>query len=202
MKKSLIATGAASLALAAMPVLGAFADSVTDTVQVTISSSCTVEATSGGGSGGTTTGRSYSATLANGGTKTWAAGQTGGDGGGVMTVNCNNASGWEMTAIGASDTSGTYTDKTTMIPDAAGKTAIPTGTSGAASYWAFQVTGNSTVEGYRSFSSVPSTATKVAEASGSSAAEVVNTGYQVHVSTSQQAGTYTGKVTYTITPKS
>ena len=46
MKKSLIATGAASLALAAMPVVGAFA-TVTDTVQLTIASSCSV-----GGAGG------------------------------------------------------------------------------------------------------------------------------------------------------
>ena len=201
MKKSIIATGAASLALAAMPVVGVFADSVTDTVQVTINSSCTVEATSGG-SGGSTSGRTYSKTLANGATQTWyATPGSGQDGGGAMTINCNNASGWSMTAIGSSDTTHGATI-TQMNPDADGKTPISTGTSGSASYWAFQVAGNSTVSAYRTFSAVPGTATPVASASGSSAAEVVNTGYEVHVSTSQQAGTYTGKVTYTITANS
>lgn len=202
MKKLIIAgTGVAALGLAVLPFAGAFADSVTDTVEVTISSSCTVQATSGGGSGGSTSGRTYTATLANGGTKTWTAGQTGDNGGGVMTINCNNASGWNMTAVGSSTTTGAYTDATTMIPDAAGKTAIPTGTSGD-SYWAFQVTGTGTVSTYNSFSAVPSTATKVAEAAGASAGATVNTGYQVHVGDSQQAGTYTGKVTYTINQNS
>ena len=199
MKKSLIATGAASLALAAMPLVGTFADSVTDTVQVTINSSCTVGATSGGTSG-SATGRTYTTTLANGATQTWyATPQSGQDGGGAMTIDCNNASGWSMTAIGSSDTTHGATI-TQMNPDADGKTPISTGTSGDASYWAFQVAGNSTESAYRSFSAVPGTATPVASATGSSAAEVVNTGYVVHVSASQQAGTYTGKVTYTITP--
>ena len=51
MKKSLIATGAASLALAAMPVVGVFAATpaqVQDTVKVIIDPSCTFEATKNG----------------------------------------------------------------------------------------------------------------------------------------------------------
>ena len=52
MKKSLIATGAAAVALAAMPALGAFAD-VTDTVILTISSSCSVGQTQGSPVSGT-----------------------------------------------------------------------------------------------------------------------------------------------------
>ncbi len=44
MKKSLIAAGAASVALAAMPVLGVFAtgvQQVQDTIQITVDASCT-----------------------------------------------------------------------------------------------------------------------------------------------------------------
>lgn len=195
MKK--LAIAGASLALAAMPVLGAMADSVVDTVQVTINSACTLEDTSGGT--GTTSARTYSTTLQNGGTKTWAAGQTGENGGGVITVSCNNASGWHMTAVGSSELVNGNDSVTKMAPDASGKNPIATSaTDTADSYWAFQVTGSSSESAYNSFTAIPSTATKVAGTSGAVSGEVVNVGYKVHVSTTQQAGTYTGKVTYTV----
>ncbi len=186
MKKSLIATGAASLALAAMPVLGAFAD-VTDTVQINIQGACSVGQTSSSQTGG---GVTLTETMINGATKTWDAD---GSAGGTLKVSCNDASGWNIKAVGSSD----GTAKTSMKATGSG-TAIPTGTSGAASYWAFKVAGTGAETNFTSWHTVPSTATKVAGGSSAVSEGEINTGYQVHVSASQEADTYTGKVTYTV----
>lgn len=187
MKKSLIAAGAASLALAAMPVLGAFAD-VTDTVTITINGACSV----GGTTATTGAGVSLSETMTNGSTKVWDADGTAG---GKLVVSCNDASGWNIKAVGAS-TGGT---NTAMVPTASG-TPIATGTatSGATSNWAFKVAGTGAVAAYTSFAAVPATATKVATSSDPASALEIDTGYQVYVSATQEADTYTGKVTYTV----
>lgn len=186
MKKSLIAAGASAVALAAMPVLGAFAD-VTDTVSVTINSSCTIgstTATSGAGA-------SLSDTIANGGTKTWTAGTDGG----TIKVTCNAASGWNIKAVGSGDDA---TVKTAMNASQSG-TDIPTTASlGSNSGWQFQVTGTGAVTTYNSFSEIPATATKVAGSEDAVSEGTINTGYTVHVSATQEADTYTGKVTYTV----
>ena len=187
MKKSLIATGAAAVALAAMPVFGAFAD-VTDTVQITISGACSV----GGTTATTGAGVTLTETMTNGSTKVWDADGTSG---GKLVVSCNDASGWNIKAVGAS----TGSSNTSMTPSASG-TAIATGTatSGATSNWAFKVSGTNAVAAYTSFAAVPTTATKVAGNNAATSAETINTGYQVYVSPTQQADTYTGKVTYTV----
>ena len=187
MKKSLIATGAAAVALAAMPAFGAFAD-VTDTVTITINGSCSV----GGTTATTGAGVSLSETMTNGSTKTWDADGTAG---GKLVVSCNDSSGWNIKAVGAS-TGGT---NNVMVPTGSG-TPIATGpaTSGDTSNWAFKVAGTGAVATYTSFAAVPSTATKVATSSDPASAVQINTGYQVYVSATQQADTYTGKVTYTV----
>ena len=185
MKKSLIAASASAVALAAMPVMGAFAD-VTDTVEVTVSPSCTVKS---GNAQDPTVGVTLTDTLANGATREWAAGTAGGS----IEVACNYAAGWNVKAVGAS----TGTVKTSMTPLAATSDAIPTGTTGTDSYWAFQVTGDNTVASYNTYSEIPATATKVAGAEGA-VAETINTGYKVHIAADQEADTYTGKVTYTV----
>ena len=187
MKKILIVTGATSVALAAMPVLGAFAD-VTDTVTITINSACTV----GGTTATTGAGKDFTATVTNGSLKQWDATSSTG---GKLVVSCNNAGGWNIKAVGAS----TGNNKTVMVPTGSG-TAIATGTatSGATSNWAFKVSGTNAVSAYTSYSAVPSTATKVAGNTTSTANETLYTGYQVWVSATQAADTYTGKVTYTV----
>ncbi len=197
MKKSIIATGAASLALAAMPVVGAFAvgNSVVDQVQITIDGSCSVANNAGSTSG---TANSFSATLTNGGEKNWTAGGTGDSAGGTLKVSCNSGSGWNITAIGSSDTANGSTI-TSMTPSTAGSTPIATGAgSDTTSGWQFQVTGTGTITTYNSYSDVPSTATKVATSNVAASQSVINTGYHVKVSLTQQADTYTGKVTYTV----
>jgi hypothetical protein len=187
MKKLAILGSTVAVALTAMPALGAFAD-VTDTVTVTINGACSV----GGTTATTGAGVSLSETMTNGTTKVWEADGTAG---GKLVVSCNDASGWNIKAVGAS----TGTSSTSMTPTGSG-TAIATGTatSGATSNWAFKVAGTGAVAAYTSFAAVPGTATKVAGGSTTVSAAQINTGYQVYVSATQQADTYTGKVTYTV----
>lgn len=195
MKKSLIATGAASLALAAMPVVGAFAaGTVTDTVILTIQGSCSVGGAAGSSSN---TGKTieepnavnnhlytYDATAASGGT---------------LKVSCNASNGWNVKAVGA----GTGSSVTNMDATGSG-TEIATGTtfSGGTSAWGFKLasggTGVTVADGYGTFTAVPGTATKVASGTAAISEGTIYTGYQVWVSATQQADTYTGKVTYTI----
>ena len=193
MKKSIIAAGATSLALAAMPIVGVFAD-VTDTVQVTIQGSCSVgQTTSSTGTGKTMT----ESDAKNGQTYTWEAD---GNNGGTIKVSCNDASGWNIKAAGST----TGTNKTVMAPSNNANTPIATGTtfSGASSAWAFRVasstTGVSIETTYANFAEVPATATKVASGSSTISEGSINTGYKVYISPTQQADTYTGMVTYTV----
>ena len=193
MKKSLIAgAGVAALAVAAVPALGAFAD-VTDTVILTINSSCSVGQTQG--SPVTGTGKTMEETSAvNSHLYTWDAD---GSQGGTLKVTCNDASGWNVKAVGSSNGS----PVTSMAASGSG-TPIVTGTatSGATSNWMFKVAGTGTVAGFQAWSAVPATATKVATGSTAVSEGAINTGYQVWVSATQEADTYTGKVTYTVAP--
>ena len=173
----------ASAALAALPVVGVFAatgTSVTDTVEVTINSSCLITSTNAA--------NTYSATMTNGQLKS-DFGST------EMTIACNDAGGWHVTAVG----SGAATDKTQMKASGSG-TNIATGTAtgdNSPSSWAMKVTGTGAA-GFTTFAAVPGSATDVASGNGAvSGAELVTT-YQVWISASQQADTYTGQVTYTL----
>ncbi len=191
MKK--LAIAGASVALAAMPILGAFAD-VTDTVILTIPDACSVGQTSSSQTGGGVTLTETNAV--NEHLYSWDADGTAG---GVLKVSCNDAAGWQVKAVGAS----TGTPVTSMVPSAANATPIVTGTatSGATSNWAFKVagtTGVTVVSTYQDYAAVPATATKVAGGSGAVSEGTIYTGYQVWVSATQQAATYTGKVTYTV----
>ena len=187
MKK--LAIAGASMALAAMPLVGTFAD-VTDTVQITIDPSCGVysdtESTPG-------TGQNFTATMVNGATHEWAPDGTGGE----LYVTCNSASGWNITAQGFG---GSTAGNTNMVPSASG-TAIATGTTldGTVSDWAFMVADGNTgaVISTNDYTAVPADATRVAYKSGTAVSEgLIYTGYKVGVSPTQQADTYTGKVKY------
>lgn len=191
MKKLL--AGAGAVALAAMPMVGAFAD-VTDTVVLTIPDACSVGQTSSSQTGGGVTLTESNAV--NEHLYSWDAD---GIAGGTLKVSCNDASGWQVKAVGAS----TGTPVTSMAASGSG-TPIVTGTatSGPTSNWAFKVAGTSgvtVVSTYQNYAAVPATATKVAGGSGAISEGAIYTGYQVWVSATQQADTYTGKVTYTVT---
>lgn len=209
MKKSLIAgAGVAALGFAAMPVLGVFAvtSSVTDQITVTIPSSCAiVSSTTGGAVGdGTTTTNTYTAQMQNKQLKSdIGATGAGTSGSNVLSVACNDSSAsstWKLTAVG-----GDGTTASTVMKAAGSGTDIVTGTatSGAISNWAMKVTGATGVtiqNGFdaAAFKAVPGSATVVAEGTGSVSNAFTMT-YQVWISETQEADSYTGKVTYTLT---
>lgn len=198
MKKSLIAgAGVAALAVAAVPFAGVFAadgnDTTTDTVIVTIESACSLTTTGTG---------EYSTTLTNGGVSN-DLGPT------SINIKCNDAGGWMVNAIGANTSTTASAGATDMAPDAAGKTPIATGTTlnGTASNWAMKLTAGAgdhaptIVTGYDEYHAVPGTAnTKVASGATTDQTNgsTFTTNYKVAVSPTQQTGTYTGKVTYTL----
>ena len=187
MKKSIkIATlGVAALGFAAAPVLGASAadqlSPITDTVTVTINSACSLS-----GTGATPT-----ETMTNNQLKSDLTGST-------LTIKCNDAKGWHLTAVGAGDDA---TNKTAMNATGTG-TDIATGTAtSGASNWAFKVAGAKAVEGYTTFMAIPASATDVAsdvDGSIGQTGTTISSTYQVWISDTQQADTYTGKVTYTL----
>ncbi|MBQ6414247.1 hypothetical protein IJI28_01300 [Candidatus Saccharibacteria bacterium] len=228
MKKSIIATGAASLALAAMPVVGVFAvdtstSTVTDEIVVTVPSSCAITSTqtntSEGVGDGLHTDNSYAVTMQNGelrqdigATSTHAADQNAGS---AISIACNDTSGtpagpsWSLTAQGGEYSGDTFVASTEM--DAAGsgtniQTSIAEGsTTGTTSSWAMKVNGATGVSIANSFDNwhvIPG-ATNNTIATGNGAVEAVITPvYRVYIGTAQETDTYTGHVTYTLTSPS
>lgn len=180
--KKLLTLGASAV-VAALPVAGVFAatgTTLTDTVQVTIDSACLITSSQ--------MANTYSDTMTNGQLKS-DFGST------EMTINCNDASGWHVTAVGSGADA---TDKTAMNATGAGTDIVTgTATSGATSNWAMKVTG-STATGFTTFSAVPGSATDVAKSTVATSGSEIVTTYQVFVSATQQADTYTGQVTYTL----
>lgn len=216
MKKSIIATGAASLALAAMPVVGVFAEpdagspSVVDNVTVVINESCTFQAKSGTDTvvnptdGSITRNFSKNATL--GSTVYLGDEAQGGSGaqGTAVTIEgvCNSDGGstktgtWTISALGSNSAKMIKTGGT----GAGDPDNIPTGTatSGTDSAWAMKIV-SSTTGGFGSWKEVPSaSATPVHSGTADGESFSFKPQYQVYVGTEQASGTYTGTVTYTI----
>jgi len=197
MKKAIIAAGASAV-LAAMPVVGVFAAdgtmSRTDAVEVTVDSACSL-ATSGTETEGVST---YTANIANGGHNDNIAGST-------FTVTCNDTGGWSLYAIGAGTATGDITkmDASTNVDSDDIATGITL--DGSVSNWAFKVTKGGTdaanvtiTEGYTGFNPIPSAQTKIATGTSTAGNSTVAATYGVGISSTQSAGTYTGKVTYTL----
>lgn len=205
MKKKIIVASAASLAMAAMPMAGVFAetygDAVVDQIQVTVSKVCNIR------SGGTVDNPSYDGaefsttvtpgTLIGGASgQSWASGTPT-----TLRYNCNDAGGWKITAQGVDGISGAVSAQTTMEPTSSSSTPIATGTatSGDTSNWAFRVAGTGASSSYTSFAAVPGEATTVASSSDSVAEGTLTPDYQVWISPTQEADTYTGYVRYILT---
>ncbi|MBR2543760.1 hypothetical protein IKF04_00465 [Candidatus Saccharibacteria bacterium] len=219
MKKSIIATGAASLALAAMPVVGVFAaanGTVTDTLTVNIPPSCTItnQINPQGPADGTAPAlaNSYTVIMKNGQVRSDIGGAsdatTAGTTDNSIDVSCNTPSGseadeagWKLTAIGAG-TAG-YEDK---LHGTAGDISTGTGVTGSDSQWAFKVVkGEGDNYSYTSpyaggFAEVPSTddgEMELINGRGNASGAFTMT-YQVYISKTQTTGTYTGAVKYTL----
>ena len=220
MKKSLIVgAGVAALSMAALPFAGVFANhNLVEELTVIIPASCTIRnsntsinATSG-----------QEADLSNSYTVTMQNGQLRSDIGlqaadattsttpdNTVYVYCNQQSGadaqWKLSALGTGASSH-ENDLYYQTGNATIETG--TGTSGADSQWAFAVTlgsGITVANGFVSdtFYAVPdSTPKQIAQGTGSAGSDATpafTTYYQVYVSDTQAAGTYTGEVTYTLT---
>ena len=208
MKKQIIAAGAVSAIVAAMPIIGVFAgtSSVMDEIEVTIPDSCTLlSETTDTENGETQTTNKYTATMANGEVKSDIGGidaTTGTDDANVLSINCNTTdtakNSWKLTVVGGDGT----TANTTMTPSGSGNTAIATGTatSGDDSQWAMKITGNGVTiqNNFSAWHVVPGTATEVASGSGT-VTNAFTMSYQVYISPTQESDTYTGSVTYTLT---
>ena len=187
MKKALIA-GAASVALAAMPVVGVFAElsdqtSVEDTVQLTVQKTCKMQAEQASGTynlGTFTAGNGYTETT-----------------GTPMTLTCNAQAGWTLSAaVNAMTASGT--DQT-----------IPFGALGTTtSVWSAKIAvtgsdaGNAQVAtGWDDYTAT--TGGTILSAKGEAGAKkavnaiVVTPSYDAYAAANQAAGSYSAKITYT-----
>lgn len=182
MKKSFIA-GAASLALAAMPVVGAFATDITtmtDTLSVTVSKSCNWD------NSASTQTKSQNAFTAGLITYTTV----------THVVTCNTYNGYKVTGTFTAFTNGSSSSIT--IPY-----STTVATSGSDTWSA---TTQATVNGTQATAKQPASGTSgnVMANSGPtpSAGDSFTAIYKVGVTATKQAGTYTATATYTLTSNS
>lgn len=195
MKK--LAIAGASVALAAMPVVGVFAEqqaTVTDTVNLTVAKTCMMEASAATSSynlGTSTVAHEYAAVT-----------------GTPMTITCNAQAGWTITAT-ANALTATGTNQN--IPFGAYSTA-------GESVWSLSLakSGNDTnnasiASGFDDYTAATANETVVVSATGESGAKtavsglVITPSYKAYGAAHQAAGTYSGTVVYTfndLTPAS
>lgn len=190
MNKKLLTLGVASAAFAAMPIAGAFAadddvSEVTDTITLTVESSCTLgtEASSGATPSGQLNAKGKIENLA----------------GSTFKIVCNDKNGWELKAQGAGEDSGHETD----LYNKTAQHAIATGTTidDAHSNWGFKLDGGGVVSGYEAWAAVPASATVVAEQEAAAAEDEITVTYGASNNGDAPDGTYTGKVKYTLAAK-
>lgn len=195
MKKSIIAAGAASVALAAMPIVGVFADStgyVVDNITATITDGCTISRASvptGGEVANFARGVAFS--VVAGTSVTDQASPT-------VTLTCS-ASGWNVTAKGTGANGATLLYKDTTDSIQAG-----TETSGDTSKWAYKVDGvidpadtaTAIVGNYAAITASDVAVITAAQATANTA--TFTPSYQVFAQADQAAGAYVGQVTYTV----
>lgn len=216
MKKSLIAAGAASLALAAMPVVGVLAaatpaGTLKDTLNVNIPAGCTIvnnNSTTGGDGSNPALTNSYTVEMQNGELKSNIGGSanqtTSTTADNSIDVSCNTSSnvsgetGWKLTAVG----DGTAGHETELYQaNATDQIVTGTATSGANSNWAFKVAkaaSASYATGYSdAYAAVPASEADIVTGSGT-LADAFTITYQVYVDQTQDSGTYTGAVLYTL----
>lgn len=217
MKKSLIATGAASLALAAMPAAGVFAaaiNTLTDNIQVTVPASCSITNDNyvDDGEANQNLVNNYAKTIYNGQYAIIGASDTTGatTADNTVGVTCNSQTGtdagWRLTAVGAG-TTGHETqlwNGTNAINSA--ETPVTTA-GGATSDWSFRVNivpgSNNTVQAASGFTSntftqIPDQEKNIATGTGTAAEGTFTMDYGVYVSGTQASGTYNGAVKYTL----
>ena len=170
----------------------------TSNVSVTVNSACTLY---GGPNGTETSGSSiYSATI--------DPGTSAEINGSKLTTICNDPNGYSLYAIGYSNDAYVTPTNTQMI-GAYGNINTGTNTIGDNSSWSMKlaaasgVTPPTILNNFDNYHVVPATYTQIAKytsstSSGTAAGAAVQAKYQVYISSGQLAGTYTGKVKYTM----
>ena len=164
-------------------------DTVVDLINITVPVACSVESP--------TTDKTYSVSMSNGQLKSDIGSTT-------FNVVCNDTAGYAIYAIG-------YGNNTLGVTDMISSTntsyniVTGTGTSGNTSNWAMKldpISGTSAptiLNGFNNFHNVPSSWTKVVQFTQvvqSTVGSSFKSTYQIFVSPTQAAGTYTGKVRY------
>lgn len=185
MKKSIIVAGAASVALAAMPVVGVFAEddrAVTDTITVTVDASCTFTA------GGDDTSYAASGTNASGVVNP----VNNSSNVHTFTVFCNNNSGYKVSATATDLTATGITDKFTYAA------TLPSSVDGAWNAAIAKTTESLTVNQI----ALGDTATDIVTLGAASAAggETFTATYTAYIGTETPAGEYSGTIAYTLAP--
>lgn len=171
---------------------------VSANASVTVASSCTLM---GGSSGTDTSGSStYTANV--------TPGTTGTISGSKLVTLCNDTGGYSIYAIGYSGDSYTTPNNTKLL-GSGNNISTSTTTGGSDSSWAMKLeqvgatTPPTFLNGFGSYHVIPETYTQIASytaitGSASAVGASVQTKYQVYISSAQPAGTYTGKVKYTM----
>ena len=204
MKK--LAIAGASVALAAMPVMGVFATditSITDTLQITVEATCTFNTADSSVASNTT----YSDTVANGGVASFNSGANTHK----FNVFCNDTDGWKVTAGAPNDLTppatlpGTETPNTNTHEITYQDTAIPAAASGTKEgAWTATVTGSFTsaeLSGINTVSNVNYIDAEggiIATEDSSTDASTFTVSYAAYVGTETAADTYTGTIGYTL----
>ena len=188
MKKSIIAAGAASVALAAMPIVGAFAATTTgvkDEINAVVNPGCTI--TRSGKTAETDFLDTAQLEVIAGGAEDTKSTT-------LVNVSCSDP-GWSVRIAP------TVANEINLT---SGGNSITPGTSGTASYWAYKVdtkigNGNTATGTYYALTAQGADVI-TAESTTTAAAKTgeFTPGYKVFAATSQASGTYTGGVTYTI----
>ncbi|MBQ3445188.1 hypothetical protein IJH23_00065 [Candidatus Saccharibacteria bacterium] len=196
MKKMLIATGVASLAVAAMPVVGVFAADVTgstDTLEIKVNPTCSFTT---GNQGETTESQTFTDTVLNG---KKAAFKVGGNAKATHKFNvvCNDNDGWKVTAAGqdlAPVTAGNN-HKITMVAG-----AVYAADSGQAEgQWSGALSGTGVIAGgYIPLPTQEIAAPIIATESASTDSSAFTVTYDAYVGTETAADTYRGTVTYSL----
>lgn len=181
MKKTLIAGAAASVAMAALPMAGVFAN-VTDTVTLTVGSSCTMATEN------SSTGKTVNLGSQNAGSAFGASNGT------PMTITCNDADGWTLsasvTALSASGVAktipfGAYSEAGNSVWSAAislDQTGLGTAASIATGWNDYSATAGGTI---------------LSGAAGTAVANLVVTpSYKAYADAAQPAGTYSGTIEF------
>ena len=185
MKKSIIATGASAVVLAAMPVVGAFAADVTsqvDTLDITINATCTMDTVSHAPTSGVWDGNTLAKSVVAGALNE-NIGST------SFKIICNNQTGWNVSATATVLTGKTTTGQNIPLGNpeanvAAWNYVSSTTTAGVTA----GVTGNTT------------NATKVAYAGDTTGndGDLFTVTYNVSTDHALSTQTYEGTITYTL----